>query len=121
MASLVETLRSLVGTDNVLTAREACVAFECDGLSAYRHVPDVVVLPANAAEVQAVMSICHRLRVPVVARGAGTGLSGGSLPVAGAVLLVLARLNKILRVKPAAAPRARAAGRHQPRHLKSLR
>jgi glycolate oxidase len=100
MTSLLETLRLLVGTDNVLTAREACVAFECDGLSAYRHVPDVVVLPANAAEVQAVMSICHRLRVPVVARGAGTGLSGGSLPVAGAVLLVLARLNKILELSP---------------------
>jgi glycolate oxidase len=100
MASLAAELRAAVGADNVLTAREACVAFECDGLSAYRHVPDVVVLPANAAEVQAVMSICHRLRVPVVARGAGTGLSGGSLPVAGAVLLVLARLNEILELSP---------------------
>jgi glycolate oxidase len=100
MASLIEELRSAVGSDNVLTAREACVAFECDGLTAYRHVPDVVVLPANAAEVQVVLSICHRLRVPVVARGAGTGLSGGSLPVAGAVLLVLARLNKILELSP---------------------
>ena len=58
------------------------------------------VCPANAAEVQAVMAICHRLRVPVVARGAGTGLSGGSLPVAGAVLLVLARLNQILELAP---------------------
>ena len=100
MPSLIEELRAAIGTDNVLTAREACVAFECDGLTAYRHVPDVVVLPASAAEVQAVMSICHRLRVPVVARGAGTGLSGGSLPVAGAVLLVLARLNEILELSP---------------------
>jgi glycolate oxidase len=98
MTSLVDELRTAVGATNVLTAREACVAFECDGLTAYRHVPDVVVLPANSAEVQAVMSICHRLRVPVVARGAGTGLSGGSLPVAGGVLLVLARLNKILEL-----------------------
>ena len=121
MASLAEELRAAVGAANVLTAREACVAFECDGLTAYRQVPDVVVLPANAAEVQAVMSICHRLRVPVVARGAGTGLSGGSLPVAGAVLLVLARLNQILEL----APRRRLA-RVQPgvtnlSDLKSLR
>ena len=100
MSSLAEELRAAVGATNVLTAREACVAFECDGLTAYRHVPDVVVLPANAAEVQAVMSICHRLRVPVVARGAGTGLSGGSLPVAGGVLLVLARRNQILELAP---------------------
>jgi glycolate oxidase len=98
MTSLIDDLRAAVGAANVLTAREACVAFECDGLTAYRHVPEVVVLPANSAEVQAVMSICHRLRVPVVARGAGTGLSGGSLPVAGGVLLVLARLNKILEL-----------------------
>ncbi|HEY5102941.1 MAG TPA: FAD-linked oxidase C-terminal domain-containing protein [Steroidobacteraceae bacterium] len=98
--SLADELRSLVGAENVLTAREACVAFECDGLSAYRHVPDVVALPANAAEVQQVMALCHRLRVPVVARGAGTGLSGGSLPVAGAVLLVLSRLNRILELSP---------------------
>jgi glycolate oxidase len=100
MGALAEELRALVGAANVLTAREACVAFECDGLTAYRYVPEVVVLPANAAEVQAVMLLCHRLRVPVVARGAGTGLSGGSLPVAGAVLLVLARLNEILEVAP---------------------
>src|SRR5450755_961341 len=100
MESLAEKLRPVVGADNVLTAREACVAFECDGLTAYRRVPDVVVLPGNATEVQAVMSICHRLRVPVVARGAGTGLSGGSLPIAGGVLLVLARLNRILELAP---------------------
>src|ERR1700733_6398184 len=100
MMSLLQELRAVVGAESVLSAREACVAFECDGLTAYRHVPDVVVLPANAEEVQTVMSICHRLRVPVVARGAGTGVSGGSLPVAGAVLLVLARMNQILELAP---------------------
>jgi glycolate dehydrogenase FAD-linked subunit len=100
IASLAEELRAVVGAPHVLTAREACVAFECDGLTAYRHVPDVVALPANAAEVQAAMSLCHRMGVPVVARGAGTGLSGGSLPIAGGVLLVLARLNRILEVAP---------------------
>jgi glycolate oxidase len=100
MMSLLQELRAVVGAESVLSAREACVAFECDGLTAYRRVPDVVVLPANAAEVQAVMSICHRMRVPVVARGSGTGLSGGSLPVEGGVLLVLARLNQILELNP---------------------
>jgi glycolate oxidase len=100
MMSLLRELRAVVGAASVLTAREACVAFECDGLTAYRRVPDVVVLPASAAEVQAVMSICHRLHVPVVARGSGTGLSGGSLPVEGGVLLVLARLNQILELNP---------------------
>src|SRR6202451_942632 len=100
MMSLLQELRAVVGAESVLSAREACVAFECDGLTAYRRVPDVVVLPANAAEVQAVMSICHRLRVPVVARGSGTGLSGGALPIAGGVLLVLARLNKMLELDP---------------------
>jgi glycolate oxidase len=98
--SLLQELRAVVGAGSVLTAREACVAFECDGLTAYRRVPDVVVLPGSAAEVQAVMSICHRMHVPVVARGSGTGLSGGSLPVAGGVLLVLARLNQILELHP---------------------
>ena len=100
MRSVAEELRTAVGTANVLTAREACAAFECDGLTAYRRVPEVVVLPATTAEVQTVMSICHRLRVPVVARGAGTGLSGGSLPIEGGVLLVLARLNQILELAP---------------------
>jgi glycolate oxidase len=109
MMSLLRELRAVVGAASVLTAREACVAFECDGLTAYRRVPDVVALPANAAEVQAVMSICHRLHVPVVARGSGTGLSGGSLPVEGGVLLVLARLNQIIELNP-----RRRAARVQP-------
>src|SRR3984885_748519 len=100
MMSLLQELRAVVGAESLLSAREACIAFECDGLTAYRRVPDVVVLPGSAAEVQAVMSICHRMHVPVVARGSGTGLSGGSLPVEGGVLLVLARLNQILELQP---------------------
>ena len=97
---LVAELCAIVGAANVLTAREACVAFECDGLTAYRHVPDIVVLPENTAQVQATLSACHRRSVPVVSRGAGTGLSGGALPVTGGVLLVLSRLNQILEVSP---------------------
>jgi glycolate oxidase len=100
MSPLDQELRAAVGTEHVLTDREACVAFECDGLTAYRRVPDIVVLPANTAEVQAVLSICSRRGVAVVARGAGTGLSGGALPIARGVLLVLTRLNRILELDP---------------------
>jgi len=82
-------------------AREACVAFECDGLTAHRQIPDIVALPASVDEAQAVLRICRRFKVPVVTRGAGTGLSGGAKPVAGGVLLVLSRLNKILEIDPA--------------------
>ena len=99
--SLIEELRNLLPAACVLTSREACVAFECDGLTAHRQIPDIVVLPSTVAEVQAVIRLCRRHAVPVVTRGAGTGLSGGAKPVAGAVLLVLSKLNKILEIDPA--------------------
>ncbi len=91
-----------------LLPREAVIAdpaslsvYECDALSAYRQPPKVVVLPRTAEEVRAILRLCHRLRVPVVARGAGTGLSGGALPHAEGVLLSLTRLNRILSIDPA--------------------
>lgn len=84
----------------ILTREEELRPYECDGLPAYRHLPLIVVLPANAAQVQAVMQICHEERIPVVARGAGTGLSGGALPLEHGVLLSLARLNRILDLDP---------------------
>src|SRR5690606_15437905 len=76
--------------------------YECDGLSAYRTTPMLVVLPRHLEEVQTLLKICHQRRVPVVARGAGTGLSGGALPLEKGVLLVMARFNKILDIDPAA-------------------
>jgi glycolate oxidase len=85
----------------LLASPAACVAYECDALTAHRHVPDLVALPATVDQVLEVLRICHRHAVPVVARGAGTGLSGGALPVAGGLLLVLARLDRILEVDPA--------------------
>lgn len=99
-ATLLAGLRAAVGPDAVLTSAEACVAYECDALSAQRHVPEAVVLPADAGQVRAVLALCHRHSTPIVARGAGTGLSGGALPVAGGVLLVLSRLNRILELDP---------------------
>jgi glycolate oxidase len=72
--------------------------YECDGLTGHRVVPALVALPANTAEVQAVVRLCNDERVPFVARGAGTGLSGGALPVAEGIVISLARLTRILEI-----------------------
>ena len=93
-------LREAVGAPYVLSSEEELRPYECDGLAAYRVVPLVVVLPATAAEVQAVLRVCREAEVIVVARGAGTGLSGGALPHERGVLLSLARLNRILALDP---------------------
>jgi len=72
--------------------------YECDALTGHRAVPELVLLPASAAEVQALVTKCHEHGVPFVARGAGTGLSGGALPVADGVVIALQRLNRVLEV-----------------------
>ena len=79
---------------------EDTVPYECDGLTAYRERPLVVALPETAAQVAAVLRACHTLGVPVVARGAGTGLSGGAMPNAMGVTLGLAKFNRILKLDP---------------------
>ena len=99
--ALVEALRSALGPDAVLVSAEACAPFECDALNTQRRRPEVVALPRSAEQVMAVLRACRRHGTPVVARGAGTGLSGGALPVEGGVLLVLSRLNRILEVDAA--------------------
>ena len=86
----------------VLVEREALRPYECDGLSAYRETPLVAVLPSTDAEVAAVLRVARELRVPVVARGSGTGLSGGALPLADGILLSLAKFNQVVRVDAAA-------------------
>ncbi len=100
--SFIRRLRTIVPAHGVLTEPEQRLPFESDGLSAYRQRPDVVVLPETEAQVSAVLALCHTERVAVVARGAGTGLAAGALPVAGAILLVLAKLARIKRVDPLA-------------------
>ena len=82
----------------LLWQAEDTTPYECDGLTAYRQRPLVVCLPETEQEVQAVLRTCHRLGVPVVARGAGTGLSGGAMPHAMGVTLSLAKFNRILKV-----------------------
>ncbi|MEW5771496.1 MAG: FAD-linked oxidase C-terminal domain-containing protein [Pseudomonadota bacterium] len=85
----------------VLTGAEACRPYECDGLSAYRQTPDAVALPETVEEARAILRLCHEHGVPVVARGAGTGLSGGALPVQGGLLLGMAKFNRILQIDAA--------------------
>src|SRR3569623_3472240 len=94
--ALLAALRALLPSDAVLWEDEELRPYECDGLSAYRRLPWVGVLPASGEQVQAVMRRCHRHKVPVVARGAGTGLSGGALPHEHGVVLSLAIFKSVL-------------------------
>ena len=96
--TLVSELHEVVAREAVLTDYEALKPFECDGLTAYRQVPMAVVLPRTIEEVQNVVRICAQHSVPVVTRGAGTGLSGGALPLSNGILLSLTRMNKILEI-----------------------
>ena len=95
-------LRAFMPEHSVLFEREDVTPYECDGLSAYRQVPMVVALPENETQVCEILETCHAMRVPVVARGAGTGLSGGALPLGNGVLLSLAKLKNILAIDPQA-------------------
>ncbi|MDP1674858.1 MAG: FAD-binding protein, partial [Burkholderiales bacterium] len=100
--AVCSALRAFMPEHNVLFDREDVTPYECDGLSAYRQVPMVVALPENEAQVCEILETCHAMRVPVVARGAGTGLSGGALPLGNGVLLSLAKLKNILAIDPQA-------------------
>jgi glycolate oxidase len=97
-AEVVSALSAVLPRHALLWQREDTVPYECDGLTAYREQPLVVALPETEAQVAAVLKACHRLQVPVVARGAGTGLSGGALPHRQGVTLSLAKFNRILKV-----------------------
>ena len=98
--ALIRALQRVLPERLIIHEDEALRPYECDGLSAYRQVPLLVVLPENSEQVQQVMQCCHQRGVPVVARGAATGLSGGALPLADGVLMSLAKLNKILDIDP---------------------
>ena len=100
--AFIEQLRALLPTESLLTAPEDTRPFESDGLSSYRSTPDAVALPESEAQVAAILRLCHANRVAVVTRGAGTGLSAGALPIEGAILLVLSKLNRILALDPLA-------------------
>jgi glycolate oxidase len=95
---ILSALQAVVGSDGIIVERNQLQTYECDGLPAYRNVPSAVVLPRSTAEVQAVVRICAENKIPFVARGAGTGLSGGALPDASGIVLSFARMNRILDV-----------------------
>jgi len=99
-AEVVQALTRVVPQHSLLWHSEDTTPYECDGLTAYRQRPLVVCLPETETQVQAVLKVCHQLQVPVVARGAGTGLSGGAMPHAMGVTMSLARFNRILDLNP---------------------
>ena len=101
-AQAVAALAPLLPAHALLWQREDTVPYECDGLTAYRQLPLLVALPETEAQVAAVLRACHELGLPVVARGAGTGLSGGALPHALGVTLSLGKFNKIVQIDRAA-------------------
>jgi glycolate oxidase len=96
----IQQCQVLVGVNNVIAEHADLRVYECDALSAYRRQPELVILPETAEQVQAVLKLCFAQGVPVVARGAGTGLAGGALPVDGGIVLGLSKMNKILAIDP---------------------
>ena len=101
-ATFFESLAALLPPESLKIAEEDMRPYECDGLSMYRALPKCVALPEDEAQLAAVMKLCHMHRIPVVARGAGTGLSGGAMPSPDALLLSTAKMMNLISVDPLA-------------------
>ena len=97
-AHILQELRSIVGERGLISSPEGLHTYECDGLTNFRVMPRAVLLPTSTEQVQAIVRLCHREKIPFVARGSGTGLSGGALPVENGIVVSLARMNRILEV-----------------------
>ncbi|HEC05051.1 MAG TPA: FAD-binding protein [Thiothrix sp.] len=97
-SKLLFQLREILSEEQLITDNEALRPYECDGLSAYKKLPVAVVLPETIEQIQHIMRVCSSLFIPVVARGAGTGLSGGALPHEGGIILGLSRFKNILDI-----------------------
>jgi len=97
-ARILDEFLAIVGERGLISSLEELHTYECDGLTNFRVMPRAVVLPNSTEQVQAIIRICHRERMPFVARGSGTGLSGGALPVTNGIVIGLARMNRILEV-----------------------
>jgi glycolate oxidase len=97
-ASILNEFRSVVGDSGLITLPDDLHTYECDGLTNLRVLPLAVLLPSSTEQVQSIVRICHREKIPFVARGSGTGLSGGALPVKNGIVLSLTRMNRILEV-----------------------
>src|SRR5438876_9230068 len=96
--AVLADFRAVVSENGIIVERNQLQTYECDGLTALRALPAAVVLPRSRDEVQAIVRICAQHRIPFVARGAGTGLSGGALPAASGIVISFARMNRILAV-----------------------
>src|SRR5438270_3157466 len=97
-AGVISEFRSILGDQALILEREQLQTYECDALTNFRIVPGAVLLPTSTEQVQAILRICFREKIPFVARGSGTGLSGGALPTEKGIVISLARMNRILHV-----------------------
>ncbi len=95
---LIQQLRARLGSEGILSAASDLIVYECDGFTIEKNVPDAVVFPRSTDEVAQVVKLCNQYDMPVVARGAGTSLAGGCLPVGGGVVVMLTRMKQILQV-----------------------
>src|SRR5262245_59479243 len=95
---ILQRLTTLLGAENVLTGKEDLIPYSFDGTAALKQMPGCVVFARSAAQVQEVLRLANDTRTPVVTRGSGTGLSGGSLPAAGCIVLCTVQMNAILEV-----------------------
>src|SRR5437764_4957978 len=95
---LRDRLKEIVGPDAILTSRSDLLVYECDGYTIEKNRPDVVVFPTSTEQVVAIVKVANELNVPFLARGAGTSLAGGCLPVGGGVMIALTRMKRILEV-----------------------
>jgi glycolate oxidase len=96
--ALIDALQQIVGPGNLIHDPEEKLVYECDGLTMFKAVPDVVVFPTSTQQVADIVRLAHRERIPFVARGGGTGLSGGALAVEGGIMIALTKLNRILDI-----------------------
>jgi len=99
-ADLTNALRNIVRSDAVIANEEELLVYECDAYTLQKNLPTAVVLPQNTEEVVAVVKLCNQLKIPIIPRGAGTGLSGAVLAVDGGVMIALTRMNRVLRIDP---------------------
>jgi glycolate oxidase len=97
-ARIIQELRAIVGARGLITSAEELHTYECDALTNFRVMPLGVLLPESTEQVQLILRVCHRERIPFVARGSGTGLSGGALPVENGIVISLTRMNHILEI-----------------------
>ena len=95
---IIKQFEAIVGKKGVVQRREELITYECDGLASYRHRPEVVVLPRTTEQVAEIVKVCDRNSIAFIARGAGTGLSGGALPTENCVLIVTALMRQIINI-----------------------